>query len=141
MPTGLRINCSDPSEANVVLLCAPYDRTASFRKGTAKGPAAIVSSLKYQMETYDRVAESMPSQSRKVALRELANLNRYLHRDHRKLVVVDGRFAFTGGLNVGDEYRGYLRKKIAGWRNTGVRMEGPIARATLEAFWKIWRPL
>ena len=76
MPTGLNINCSDPSAANIVLLCAPYDRTASFRKGTAKGPAAIVSSLKYQMETYDRVAESMPSPSRKVALRELGNLNR-----------------------------------------------------------------
>ena len=76
MPTGLRINCRDPSAANIVLLCVPYDRTASFRKGAAKGPAAIVSSLKYQMETYDRVAESMPSQSRKVALRELGNLNR-----------------------------------------------------------------
>ena len=76
MPTGLKINCSDPSAANIVLLCVPYDRTASFRKGAAKGPAAIVSSLKYQMETYDRVAESMPSQSRKVALRELGNLNR-----------------------------------------------------------------
>ena len=76
MPTGLKINCSDTSAANIVLLCAPYDRTASYRKGTVKGPAAIVESLKYQMETYDRVAESMPSPSRKVALRELANLNR-----------------------------------------------------------------
>jgi len=28
MPTGLNINCSDPSAANIVLLCAPYDRTA-----------------------------------------------------------------------------------------------------------------
>jgi cardiolipin synthase len=69
---------------------------------------------------------------------ELTNPNLYMHRDHRKLIVVDGRFAFTGGLNVGDEYRGYLRKKIAGWRDTGVRMEGPIARAMLEAFREIW---
>jgi agmatinase len=75
MPTGLKINCGDPSAANIVLLCVPYDRTASFSKGAVKGPSAIVSSLKYQMETYDRVAESMPSPSRKVALRELANLN------------------------------------------------------------------
>ena len=76
MPTGLKINCGDLSAANIVLLCAPYDRTASFRKGTVKGPAAIVSSLKYQMETYDRVAAAMPSPSRKVALRKLGNLNR-----------------------------------------------------------------
>ncbi|MDD5095513.1 MAG: agmatinase [Dehalococcoidia bacterium] len=76
MPTGLKINCSDPSEANVVLLCAPYDRTASFRKGAVNGPAAIVSSLKYQMETYDRFTGAMPSPERKVVLCELKNLNR-----------------------------------------------------------------
>ena len=69
---------------------------------------------------------------------QLWNLNLYFHRDHRKLVVVDDRFVFTGGLNVGDEYRGYLRKKLLGWRDTGVKIEGPIARAMLEAFKKIW---
>jgi agmatinase len=76
MPTGLKINCTDPADANVVILCAPYDRTASFRKGTVKGPAAIVDSLKYQMETWDRFAGAMPSPERKVALAELKNLNR-----------------------------------------------------------------
>jgi len=76
MPTGLKINCKDPSGANIVILCAPYDRTASFRKGAVKGPAAIVNSLKYQMETYDRFAGAMPSAERKVAICELKNLNR-----------------------------------------------------------------
>ncbi|MFH2137876.1 MAG: agmatinase [Candidatus Omnitrophota bacterium] len=76
MPTGLKINCSDPSKANIVVLCAPYDRTASFRKGTVKGPAAIVDSLKYQMETYDRYSQALPAVDRKVALCELASLNR-----------------------------------------------------------------
>jgi agmatinase len=76
LPTGLKINTTDPSAANIVILCAPYDRTASFLKGTVKGPAAIVDSLLYQMETYDRFAEAMPSPERKVALVELKNLNR-----------------------------------------------------------------
>ncbi|MBU1086973.1 MAG: agmatinase [Candidatus Omnitrophica bacterium] len=76
MATGLKINCSDPYKANVVVLCAPYDRTASFRKGTVNGPAAIVESLKYQMETYDRYSQALPAAERKVALRELRNLNR-----------------------------------------------------------------
>ena len=66
------------------------------------------------------------------------NPNLYFHRDHRKLVVIDGQVAFTGGLNVGDEYRGYLRKKIAGWRDTGVKVKGPIAGAMFEAFKKSW---
>jgi agmatinase len=76
MPTGLKIDCPDPTTANIVILCAPYDRTASFRKGTVNGPAAIVNSLKYQMETWDRFAGAMPSPERKVALYELKNLNR-----------------------------------------------------------------
>ena len=66
------------------------------------------------------------------------NPNLYFHRDHRKLVVVDRWVAFTGGLNVGDEYRGYLKKKLAGWRDTGVKVQGPIALAMLEAFNKSW---
>jgi len=76
MPTGLKFNCSDPSEANIVILCAPYDRTASYRKGTVKGPAAIVDSLKYQVETWDRFAVAIPSPERKVALSELKALSR-----------------------------------------------------------------
>mgnify|MGYP001417909597 CR=1 FL=1 len=76
MPTGLKINCSDPAAADIVILCAPYDRTASFRKGAVKGPAEIVNSLKYQMETFDRFSGAMPSPERKVALCELKNLNR-----------------------------------------------------------------
>jgi cardiolipin synthase len=66
------------------------------------------------------------------------NPNLYFHRDHRKLVVIDGGVAFTGGLNVGDEYRGYLRKKITGWRDTGVVIKGPIAAAMFEAFKRSW---
>ena len=75
MPTGLKINCTDPAEAEIILLCAPYDRTASFRKGTAAGPAAIITSLQYQMETFDRYTGAIPSPARKVALVELEGLN------------------------------------------------------------------
>jgi cardiolipin synthase len=67
------------------------------------------------------------------------NPNLYFHRDHRKLVVIDGWVGFTGGLNVGDEYRGYLRKKLAGWRDTGVTVKGPIAGVMLDAFKKSWK--
>ena len=75
MPTGLKIDCADPAKATVVLLCVPYDRTASYRKGTANGPAAIIDSLKFQMETYDRYAQVMPDPSRQVALVDLDGIN------------------------------------------------------------------
>ncbi|MEZ0228259.1 MAG: cardiolipin synthase [Planctomycetota bacterium] len=59
------------------------------------------------------------------------------HRNHRKIVVVDGRVAFTGGLNVGDEYFG--RDPVAGrWRDTHLRIEGPGALRLQEVFVEDW---
>lgn len=67
----------------------------------------------------------------------------YVHRDHRKLIILDGDIAFTGGLNIANEYRGYHRlKKKRGWRDTGIVLEGPIAKKLLEEFtrsWVIWK--
>jgi cardiolipin synthase A/B len=62
----------------------------------------------------------------------------YIHRDHRKLIIIDGSLAFIGGLNIADEYRGYLRKRKKGWRDTGIFMEGPVADILLEQFKKSW---
>jgi cardiolipin synthase len=47
-------------------------------------------------------------------------------RNHRKMVVVDGRVAWVGGHNVGDEYLG-LDPDFSPWRDTHVRIEGPAA--------------
>jgi cardiolipin synthase A/B len=54
-------------------------------------------------------------------------------RNHRKVVVVDGRVGFTGGLNVGDEYMG-RSPKFGHWRDTQVRLEGPSVQA-VQAVW------
>ncbi len=63
----------------------------------------------------------------------------YVHRDHRKLIIIDGETAFTGGLNIANEYRGYSRfRKKRGWRDTGIFLEGPIAKKLLEEFTKSW---
>ena len=47
-------------------------------------------------------------------------------RNHRKIVVVDGKTAWVGGHNVGDEYLG-KRPRMSPWRDTHVRLDGPIA--------------
>jgi cardiolipin synthase len=49
-------------------------------------------------------------------------------RNHRKVVVVDGRVAFTGGQNVGDEYLSRDRR-IGRWRDTQIRLQGPSVQA------------
>jgi cardiolipin synthase len=54
------------------------------------------------------------------------NLEELNYRTHRKILVVDGRVAFTGGVGVGDHWLGHAQDKDH-WRDTMVRMEGPLA--------------
>lgn len=67
----------------------------------------------------------------------------YVHRDHRKLIIIDGIRAFTGGLNIANEYTGYhLRRKKKGWRDTGLIVEGPVVNMLLNTFrerWHVWK--
>jgi cardiolipin synthase len=58
-------------------------------------------------------------------------------RNHRKIVVVDGKMAFSGGVNIGDEYRGRM-PGIGVWRDTHFRMEGPAALALQRVFFQDW---
>lgn len=62
----------------------------------------------------------------------------YVRRDHRKLVIVDGVKAFTGGLNIANEYRGFHLRMKGPWRDTGVVLEGPIVGELFETFRKTW---
>ena len=58
-------------------------------------------------------------------------------RNHRKVVVVDGRTAWVGGHNVGDEYLGKSRR-YGPWRDTHVIMEGPAALPVQLSFCEDW---
>jgi cardiolipin synthase len=60
-------------------------------------------------------------------------------RNHRKILVVDGETAMTGGMNVGEEYSGGRgRKRVAAWRDTLLVLEGPAAGAFAEVFAEDW---
>ncbi len=73
------------------------------------------------------------------------------NRDHRKLLVIDGRIAFTGGINISDTYSsgpsGSGRRKRAagmprttvGWRDTHIRIEGPAVAEFQKLFLDTWR--
>lgn len=58
-------------------------------------------------------------------------------RNHRKLVIVDDRLAFTGGLNVGDEYLG-RNPDYGYWRDTQMSIEGPVVRQLIDVFMEDW---
>jgi cardiolipin synthase A/B len=65
-------------------------------------------------------------------------IKRVNHRNHRRVLVVDGRLGFTGGTGVGEKWTGDGRRK-GYWRQTDVRVEGPIVRQLQSAFAENWR--
>jgi cardiolipin synthase len=58
-------------------------------------------------------------------------------RNHRKIVVLDGQVAFTGGMNIGDEYLG-LSPSFAYWRDSFLRLEGPAVAGFQRIFTEDW---
>ena len=58
-------------------------------------------------------------------------------RNHRKILIADGRVGFTGGLNIGDEYLG-LHAKFGPWRDTHLRVEGPAVHSLQRVFLEDW---
>lgn len=66
---------------------------------------------------------------------ELLNYN---HRSHRRILVVDGKIGFTGGHAVSDAWTGDGRTADH-WRQTDVRVEGPIVQQLQAAFVESWR--
>lgn len=59
------------------------------------------------------------------------------YRNHRKIVIIDGRIGYIGGFNVGDEYLG-LSKKFGYWRDTHLRIEGSAVHPLQTRFILDW---
>ncbi len=59
------------------------------------------------------------------------------YRDHRKILSIDCRVAYTGGINIGDEYAN-LYEKHGHWKDIAVRLEGPAAFSLTAFFAQMW---
>ncbi|MBN1343054.1 MAG: cardiolipin synthase [Phycisphaerae bacterium] len=59
------------------------------------------------------------------------------YRNHRKIIVIDGKVGFTGSQNIGDEYRGRLAR-LGPWRDTHMKIVGPGVRHLQEVFVEDW---
>lgn len=65
-------------------------------------------------------------------------INHVFHRDHRKIVVIDGKVAYTGGMNVADYYiKG--TKQVGKWRDMHCRIEGEEVNTLQKIFLKMWK--
>lgn len=66
-----------------------------------------------------------------------SNLGRLNNRDHRKIAVIDGRVGFIGGFGIASEWSGHAQDKEH-WRDTGLRVTGPIVNQLQGAFCENW---
>jgi cardiolipin synthase len=67
----------------------------------------------------------------------LRNLGRLNNRDHRKVMIIDGRVGYIGGYGIADEWTGRAHDKKH-WRDTGLRVQGPIVNRLQAAFCENW---
>ena len=61
----------------------------------------------------------------------------YNYRDHRKILVIDGHTAFTGGVNLADEYINHV-EKFGHWKDTAVMLKGWAVRSFTLMFLQMW---
>ena len=64
-------------------------------------------------------------------------INHAYHRDHRKIVIIDGKTGYTGGMNIADYYIEGL-PEIGEWRDMHVRIDGEAVNELQDIFLEIW---
>lgn len=64
-------------------------------------------------------------------------MNHAIHRDHRKIVVIDGKIGYTGGMNIADYYINGL-PKIGKWHDMHIHLEGDAVRYLQGIFLTMW---
>ena len=118
---------------------------AALSRAAARGAAVRVLADAFgSFETSGRFWEALEASGVQVRIFHplLARFWDGAFRDHRKILVVDRRIGFTGGMNIGDEYgssrRSTRRTKGLSWRDTQVRVEGPTAWEMAVVFNEGW---
>ena len=61
----------------------------------------------------------------------------YNNRDHRKILVIDGKVGFNGGVNLGDEYINHI-DRFGHWKDTAVKIEGEAVKNLTLMFLNMW---
>ena len=93
---------------------------------------------------FSRLPRDYPARLKKLGIRckvfaPLSPLlsTHYNYRDHRKILVIDGHAAFTGGVNLADEYINRIRR-FGYWKDTAVMLRGEAVRSFTLMFLQMW---
>ena len=97
-------NTKNTNDADVVIISAPYEKTASSRKGTRNGPKQVMKMLHSKLELFDRTYKQEPSKKIKIGEKNLGNINtltpekavQKIKTEYRKLIAKN-KFVFLLG--------------------------------------------
>ena len=64
----------------------------------------------------------------------------YNNRDHRKITIIDGKIAYTGGINIGDEYIN-SKSPYGHWKDSAIKIIGPAVKNLTEMFLEIYNSI
>ncbi len=88
---------------------------------------------------YDRYLSTLHENVKAITFNEVVPMFavRMNNRDHRKMLIIDGKVAFTGGINLADEYIGEKRR-FGFWKDTGVKITGSAVQSCIYSFCVMW---
>lgn len=88
---------------------------------------------------YDRYLEGLHENIKCMTFNEVVPIFavRMNNRDHRKILIVDGKVGFTGGINLADEYIAQ-RVRFGYWKDSGVRITGGAVNSLTKMFFYLW---
>ncbi|HEX9445008.1 MAG TPA: phospholipase D-like domain-containing protein [Candidatus Binatia bacterium] len=101
-------------------------------QGASKAPSEVIASMRdagCHVEFFRRIEAP--------AIVLWWQLLRYNYRSHRRVLVIDGRVGFTGGYGISEAWTGNGRTPEH-WRDTNVRIEGPVVKFLQSAFAESW---
>ena len=91
-------------------------------------------------ETIERMREAGMEVEIFNPVHQYVNRLYFNYRDHRKILCIDGQYAYTGGVNVADEYANFIRR-FGEWKDSGVLLDGPGAWGLTARFIHMWEML
>ena len=89
---------------------------------------------------YDRYLNSLHKNIRCIKFNKVVPFFslRMNHRDHKKILIIDGKVGFTGGINLADEYIGE-KQRFGHWKDSGVKITGESVRSLSKSFFYVWK--
>ncbi|MGN1062088.1 MAG: phosphatidylserine/phosphatidylglycerophosphate/cardiolipin synthase family protein, partial [Candidatus Scatosoma sp.] len=95
--------------------------------------------LKSLPPKYDKYVESLHPNIKCLTFNPISPVFtvRINNRDHRKQIIVDGHTAFTGGINLADEYVGDVIR-FGDWKDSGLKITGSAVNAFTMMFFNLW---